>query len=62
MTLAGIGVLYDLKKVDEVILSKEEISKNTNLPSQAFHDANEIKYQTLWKDYFKSTNIVARKT
>ena len=55
------GVLYDLKKVDEVILSKEEISKNTNLPSQAFHDPNEIKYQTLWKDYFKSTNIVARK-
>ena len=60
-TKRNYGILYDLKKVHEVILSREEIKQNSNLPSQSVHDPEEIKYQTLWKDYFKSTNIVARK-
>ena len=60
-TKRNYGILYDLKKVHEVVLSREEIKQNSNLPSQSVHDPEEIKYQTLWKDYFKSTNIVARK-
>jgi probable DNA metabolism protein len=53
------GIFYDLHKVEEITVALNPES----LKSPASHqlDAKEELYQQLWKDYFKSTNIVARK-
>lgn len=54
------GVLYDMKsgKVQEVQLNFTP--KSTTIPTE-YIDVNEQFYQELWKSYFKSSNIVARK-
>jgi probable DNA metabolism protein len=56
------GLHFDLEKVEEVTFDfAAEMSPNLNaLPSQVL-DPEEELYTILWKDYFKSTNIVARK-
>lgn len=59
------GIYYDLKDMHQVNLNVNEIDKNQlNGASQNFSielDDEEILYDQLWKDYFKSVNIVARK-
>lgn len=55
------GIYYDLTQVTEVNLSKEEIKENQQGISTQSLQEDEILYQNLWKDYFKSTNIEARK-
>jgi len=56
----GYGLHYDLNKVEEMTLS---FSAETNKakPVLAAMDEKEALYSILWKDYFKSTNIPARK-
>ena len=57
-TKRDYGVLYDKKSVSEVRLdTKDFSSSDTNITLTE----EEIKYQDLWKLYFKSTNIVERK-
>lgn len=53
------GIFYDLKTVEEI-----EMNIDVNLlkkENQHMLDENEVLYADLWKNYFKSTNIVARK-
>lgn len=54
------GVYYDLKNTSYVAL---EISKdiNTSLAAPLYFTEDEMHYQDLWKNYFKSTNISSRK-
>lgn len=54
------GLFYDLEKVEEI---KMDFDGQQNLlkPSAAALSEKEALYATLWKDYFKSANIVARK-
>jgi probable DNA metabolism protein len=54
------GIFYDLEKVDfiELTLPESFVASHTSLD---FFSDDEIAFQTLWKDYFKSTNIESRK-
>jgi probable DNA metabolism protein len=52
------GLYYDLKTIEEVNMDFEDFAKSN--PSSLM-DPKEELYATLWKDYFKSTNIVSRK-
>lgn len=58
------GIYYDLDKVHQVNLNANEIDQNLDKgSSQNFIielDDQEELYDQLWKDYFKSVNIVAR--
>lgn len=54
------GLFYDLQKVEEIQLVFSE-SNNYGKNITSIFDENEILYQDLWKNYFKSINIVARK-
>lgn len=54
------GLYYDLQKVEEVNLNAEE-EKNLQKTTGELQDGKESLYATLWKDYFNSTNIAARK-
>ncbi|WP_180028408.1 TIGR03915 family putative DNA repair protein [Acinetobacter sp. YH16032] len=58
------GIYYDLKQVHQVNLNAAEIDQNIHIgSSQSFMielDDQEELYDQLWKDYFKSVNIVAR--
>jgi len=55
------GVLYDTEQVHQISRLPEDISGNT-LPDKPLQmDESETLYATLWRDYFKSTNIEARK-
>lgn len=56
------GLFYDLEKVEEIIFDYvPEVKKsNVHLPSDVLNDKEEL-YALLWNDYFKSTNIPARK-
>ncbi|MEO6284073.1 MAG: TIGR03915 family putative DNA repair protein [Dyadobacter sp.] len=56
------GLYYDLEKVEEITFDfTTEMSPALNaLPEQVL-DPQEELYTLLWKDYFKSTNIPARK-
>lgn len=56
------GLYYDLQKVEEIRLEyAPELKKNsTFLSEDVLHDKEEL-YGLLWNDYFKSTNIPARK-
>jgi probable DNA metabolism protein len=53
------GLFYDLHKVEEITIDINAQS----LKQPAKHQLNEKEelYANLWKDYFKSTNIVSRK-
>lgn len=52
------GLYYNLEIVEEVYMDFKDFAKSN--PS-ALMDSKEALYATLWKDYFKSTNIVSRK-
>lgn len=54
------GLYYNLKTVDEITFSFNE-GINKQKPDAAFLDEKETNYATLWKDYFNSANIKARK-
>lgn len=56
------GLYFDLEKVEEITFDfTQTMSSAVNvLPSQIL-DPKEELYSLLWKDYFKSTNIPARK-
>ena len=54
------GLFYDLEKVEEVQMVFSE-NINSVKKISAIFDEHEILYQQLWKNYFKSINIVARK-
>jgi len=51
------GLYYDLNKVEEIVL---EETPNIKTPADLLYGKEEL-YGLLWKDYFKSTNITARK-
>ncbi len=53
------GLFYDLDRVELVSLNLKEIHFNKIHKSDAFLN-EEYDYQTLWNDYFKSTNIKSR--
>lgn len=52
------GIHYDLQEVREVTF---DFRPDTETAAPALFDEKEELYALLWKDYFKSTNIVARK-
>jgi probable DNA metabolism protein len=52
------GLFYDLRAVTQVVLQEEPEVKSS--PSDLLHQKEHL-YQMLWNDYFKSTNIPARK-
>ncbi len=54
------GMLYDLQTIKEVVLEKEE-SSSLSLEKTVDYSEKEEFFQELWKQYFKSTNIVERK-
>lgn len=54
------GIHYDLNSVHEVTISLKNQHALTE-QAEVTLDAQEELYATLWKDYFKSTNIVERK-
>ncbi|MDO5509511.1 MAG: TIGR03915 family putative DNA repair protein [Weeksellaceae bacterium] len=55
------GLFYDLKNVHVVTLTLD--AENSSLPAKTLleWDEEEKEFQTLWKDYFHSTHIPARK-
>lgn len=59
------GLFYDLNQLHEVQLSsagnKSMIEQARLTASSITLDAQEALYDQLWKDYFKSTNIVERR-
>ena len=59
------GIYYDLKSVHQVHMEAQEIDGNIETGfSQNFNielDEEEVLYDQLWKDYFNSVNIEARK-
>ncbi|MFC6096280.1 TIGR03915 family putative DNA repair protein [Flavobacterium qiangtangense] len=56
------GLYHDLIKVEEIKLDYQPIVKSSpmSLPGEVLQDKEEL-YALLWNDYFKSTNIPARK-
>ncbi|MGX9985045.1 TIGR03915 family putative DNA repair protein [Soonwooa purpurea] len=55
------GLFYDLKSVSEVTLSPVQQNALSKTDATIQLDDMEEKYQNLWQQYFKSTNIEARK-
>jgi probable DNA metabolism protein len=53
------GLYYDLYTVEEITFELED--ENLEKPAPHQLDDKEELYANLWKDYFKSTNIIARK-
>lgn len=53
------GIYYDLEKVEEVKLDFADLQNDFAL--NEIFDEDESLYQQLWKQYFKSVNIAARK-
>lgn len=54
------GLYYNLNKVDIVNFQFDKNFDPTKTSSDMF-DEDELVFQTLWRDYFKSTNIKSRK-
>lgn len=56
------GLFYNLEEVQEIKLDYVPLMKvnDLNLPAELLHEKQEL-YALLWNDYFKSTNIPARK-
>ena len=54
------GLYYDLEKVELMQLSLPDNFDPTKTTLD-FFTTSEIEFQTLWQDYFESTNIVSRK-
>ncbi len=55
------GIHYDLQEVHEITLELSSGISSGLAHSPVQMDEKEQLYTTLWKDYFKSTNIVERK-
>ncbi|WP_183565062.1 TIGR03915 family putative DNA repair protein [Mucilaginibacter sp. SP1R1] len=55
----GYGLYYDLHDTQYISLDFSEVDKSANLIAAFSED--ECIYQHLWKNYFTSVNIVARK-
>lgn len=55
------GMMHEKGNLIEVQLSKAQSKDLTTTSDELTLDENEEKYQRLWKQYFKSTNIEARK-
>lgn len=55
------GIHYDLQAVHEVQIDFKQEQALTVSDSEITLDEQEALYTTLWKDYFKSTNIEARR-
>ncbi|RZL32145.1 MAG: DUF4130 domain-containing protein, partial [Pedobacter sp.] len=54
------GIYYDLEKITEVSMNfSDDLHNKENL--KEIIDEKEELYQTLWRQYFSSVNIVARK-
>jgi len=54
------GIYYDLQKVDSIEVKFEE-DTNSGKDISGIYDEEEKLYQHLWKTYFGSVNIAARK-
>ena len=54
------GLFYDLSMVDTIQLSLPEDFDGTKTSTDYFA-LEELEFQTLWQDYFESTNIPSRK-
>ena len=54
------GLYYDLESVTEIVLEETPDLKTTFLAPDSLNNKEEL-YSLLWNDYFKSTNIPARK-
>lgn len=54
------GIFYDLKTVETITLELPSTLDPVKT-SLEFFSAEEIYFQKLWQDYFKSTNILSRK-
>jgi probable DNA metabolism protein len=54
------GVFYDLEQVEEIKMDLNARRNMLSLSAPALSDKEGL-YAVLWKDYFKSANIVARK-
>lgn len=55
------GLLYDLNTVNEVTLLEYDVNAIASPATIIEIDAQDELYTTLWKEYFKSTNIESRK-
>ncbi|HTN46084.1 MAG TPA: TIGR03915 family putative DNA repair protein [Flavipsychrobacter sp.] len=55
------GLHFDTQKVSEVIIDTTVILPDLNTIAGTRYDEDELKYKTLWQQYFSSTNITARK-
>jgi probable DNA metabolism protein len=58
--LRKYGIYYDLNEVSVVEMNFSEAA-NKGKDVSAIYDEEEDLYQSLWQNYFKSVNIVARK-
>ncbi len=56
----GINYEYSSAMLTEVLISLEKEANGNFLPEHMCHE-DEVSYQKLWKDYFDSVNIGARK-
>ncbi|ACU02419.1 TIGR03915 family putative DNA repair protein [Pedobacter heparinus] len=54
------GLFYNLERVEEIYL-EPEAERRLQKPCTEIQAEKEPLYAVLWKDYFKSTNITARK-
>lgn len=54
------GLYYDLEKVEEIFMQFSEDLNNKNALQNIIDEKEEL-YQTLWRQYFSSVNIAARK-
>jgi probable DNA metabolism protein len=54
------GLFYDLNKVEEININFNQQQKMKGAPDPILSEKENL-YAILWKDYFKSTNIQARK-
>lgn len=55
------GAFYNKKTVEEVVLSSQEINRNTGQVSENVLNEGDAFYQTLWKSYFENISIKERK-
>jgi probable DNA metabolism protein len=54
------GIYYNLHST-EFVTMEETNDRLFQVPDRSLLEESELLYQTLWKDYFKSTNIASRK-
>ncbi|NGM72282.1 TIGR03915 family putative DNA repair protein [Sphingobacterium sp. SGL-16] len=55
------GIYWDKVSVTEVVLNTADVKDMVHSSTVVSLDAQEEYYKNLWQQYFKSTNIVARK-